>query len=298
MKEDEMQSPAPAVVLLSALLSFGLAPVVSCKRAENPAPPPSSATQESPLPASLDALFPPSAPQPIFLQKMIALTTAMSGILADVFENDVPNAVESLPSFKAMYLDVSQLVPEWRTMFPLEPFDAFESALKNLGRDKDPGKVMEASGNLGRVCTDCHARYMVKVQQKFHWRDFAEIAVKDPMSGQQVDFVRLMQTLGVAFTGPLTDMRQGQPENAQKQFQGFLAEFQALTETCEQCHGRDERKYFVDAEAQGLIKAYGQAIRTRPPDMNKAEAAMMDVGNEICFKCHLVHVPAALSKHK
>jgi mono/diheme cytochrome c family protein len=287
------------VVLAISFLTFSFLGVVSAlprTQAALTASHSVSGAQEGPLPASLDAFFPPKAPHPVYLSKMMALGTVMSGIMADLFENDVKNAVGNFASLKATYVDVSQLVPEWRKFFPLAPMDEFGNALKALGQSKDMGRVMAAGEKLGQVCTGCHSQNMVKAQQKYHWKSFHEIMAKDPLSGQQINFARLMQSLEVGFAGSWVDLGQGQRENAQKQFQGFNAVFQAMKATCAQCHGTNERKYYVDAEAQTLVNEYGKTLGAQSADMKKAESAMMRIGEEICFKCHLVHVPAAFSK--
>jgi hypothetical protein len=290
-----------AVFLAISLLTFSFLGVVSAPpgiQAALPASYSEAGAQEGPLPVSLDAFYPPKAPQPIFRMKMMAMGTVLSGVMADLFENDLKNATAAFANFKAMYAGMSQLVPEWKKFFPLAPVDEVGNALNALGQSKDMGRVMAAGEKLSQVCTECHSQNMVKAQQKYHWKDFHEIMTKDPLSGQQVNFARLMQSLEVGFAGSWVDLGQGQRENAQKQFQGFNAVFQAMKTTCEQCHGADERKYYVDAGAQTLVNEYGKALGAQPADMKKAESAMMQVGEEICFKCHLVHVPAAFSRHK
>ena len=42
----------------------------------------------APPPSSLDRLFPPRAEQPIFHVRMLEMSTSLSGIAADLFEND------------------------------------------------------------------------------------------------------------------------------------------------------------------------------------------------------------------
>ena len=94
---------------------------------------------------------------------------------------------------------------------------------------------------------------MVKVQQKFHWQDFRTIKVKDPLTDEQVDFRLLMQYLITNFIGISVDTMEGQKENAQKQFQGFKARFQAMKDTCEECHATEERKYYVDESGHVMV---------------------------------------------
>ena len=43
-------------------------------------------------PSSLDGLYPPNKKEPVYLFKMFELGTFLSGIVADLFENDPQNA--------------------------------------------------------------------------------------------------------------------------------------------------------------------------------------------------------------
>jgi cytochrome c556 len=222
---------------------------------------------------------------------MHGLGTPFVGILVDLFENDPQNAKANFEKFKAQYVKVSKLVPEWEKDYPMDPVEELGAALKT----GDQGKVMAAYEKVGKVCLDCHIVNMLKVQQKYHWGDFNAIRVKDPLTNEEVNFARLMQYLDSNFVGIGVDLEEGQIENAQKQFQGFNARFQALKETCWNCHDT-ERKYYIDESIQALVDKLGQALSGSPIDPNVVKKLSMGIGMENCFKCHLVHSPAALTK--
>jgi cytochrome c556 len=252
--------------------------------------------RSAPLPASLDAHYPPKAPQPVYHFRMLALNSAFTGVISDLLAGDTANAEAGFAAFKALYADIAKLVPEWQNMYPSEPVTAAEGALQAAIQAKDPGPYMGALGKLEPVCASCHHAHMAAAQHKYHWKDFGKIMVKDPASGQNLPYAHFMQALNLGFSGAWVDFDQGQQENAQKRFQEFNGTFQALKETCEDCHGTSERKYYVDAESQAMVDAYGRSLTAKPADAKRAQGAMMAVGNEVCFKCHLVHMPAALSK--
>jgi len=221
---------------------------------------------------------------------MLGMGGAFSSIVADLLENDPQSAMADFQAFKTQYSEVSKLVPEWEGMFPMEPVNKLEVALKS----GDQGKVMAAYGNVGKVCHDCHEENMPKVQQKYHWGDFDAIKVQDPLTAEEVAFSQLMQFLDAGVSGISADVAQGQAENAQKQFQGFNARFQALKTTCKNCHD-SERKYYVDEGVQGLIDKLGKALSGSSVDPQAVGGLSQAIGMESCFKCHLVHVPAAFS---
>jgi len=53
---------------------------------------------------------------------------------------------------------------------------------------QDNAVLMEIAGMGGEICYNCHSNFMVKVQLKYHWRDFSELEVDDPVSGENIMF--------------------------------------------------------------------------------------------------------------
>jgi cytochrome c556 len=246
----------------------------------------------APPPSSLDSLYPPQTEQPEYLFRKLGMSTFLFGIVADLLEKDVQNLKTSYENFRVHYIEISKLVPEWEKAFPLSPVDELGEAIE--GGDQE--KVMGVFEKLGKVCHDCHVVNMAKVQQKYRWMDFSEIKVKDPLSEEELDFTRLKQSLNTNFSGILIDVEQGQGENAQKHLQDFKARFQVLKDTCEDCHGTDERKYYADENIQTLIDEMGKALSSSPIDPKAVRELAMGIGMDSCTKCHLVHVPAAYAK--
>ncbi len=244
-----------------------------------------------PPPASLDALYPPRAKEPVWLFRMIGMSTYFSGILSDLFEGDMENVLPNYEKFKMQYSEIAKLVPEWESAFHLDSVEELGKALASRNQEK----VMAAYEKVGMVCHSCHVQNMTRVQVKYHWGDFQAIKVKDPLTQEDINFARLMQFLEVSFRGVFVDMEQNQLENCQKQFQGFRARFNAMIETCQDCHGASERKYYVDEEVIGLLDKMEKALGASPFDPAKAMSLAMEIGMESCHKCHLVHGPAALA---
>lgn len=243
------------------------------------------------LPVSLDNFFPPKAEQPVYLFMMLDMNKPFAGIISDLFENDIENSRANFEKFKSRYLEISKLVPEWEGYYPAEPLDKLQSALKT----GEQGKVMEAFQQVGNICSDCHNKFMPAVQQKYFWGNFRSIKVKDPLTNSEVSNKQLMQFMDVNFTGIVTDVEQGQFENAQRQFQGFRARFQAMEETCINCHDT-ERHYYVDDNVKKMIDKLGQVLNSTPVDAGAVNKLHMGIGMESCFKCHLVHIPAAFTQ--
>jgi len=245
------------------------------------------------LPASLDSFYPPKTQQPVHLLRMFALGGLFSGIASDLVENDLQGARDVFEKFKTQYVEISKIVPEWKKEYPVKPVEELGAALK-LG---DRKKVMAAQEKVGAVCHNCHVKYMPMTQQKYHWGDFSTIKVKDPLSNEEVPFTRLKQYLDSNFAGIGLNIERGQKEKARKQVQGFNARFQALKTTCGRCH-TGEIKYYTDEGVQGMIDKLGQTLENPSADPKVAVELVQRIGMESCFKCHLVHVPAALGKSR
>ena len=244
----------------------------------------------SPVPQSLDAFYPPKAKAPVHLFGMLKLDTAFSGIVVDLLEDDPAGAKGSFQEFKAQYSELSKLVPEWKKRYPMAPVEKLGALLGTADR----GTVMAAYGEVGKVCHECHVATMVPVQQKYHWGDFGAIRVKDPLTQETVDFSLFKKVLSANFAGISVDLRQGQTGNAVKQLQGFRARFQALKETCQNCHDAESR-YYVDESMEAQLQKLEQALASQNVSPEAVGALVQGIGRESCSKCHLVHVPAALS---
>jgi mono/diheme cytochrome c family protein len=238
-------------------------------------------------------LYPPTAEAPILLQEMFALGGALTGIAVDLSENDVEQIDAQFEKFRTQYAAASRLVPEWEEDYPTGPVDRLGDALQT----GDPEQVMVAFGAVAKVCHDCHVVNMPKVQQKYHWGDFAQIRVANPVSDEELGFKELMQGLETSFVGIEVDLEQRQVENARTQFEAFNRTFQLLKQTCAVCHDT-QRKYFVDPAVQGMLERLATALRNASPDPEVVGELRLGIGTESCVKCHLVHGPAALAKQR
>lgn len=244
----------------------------------------------SPLPGTLDAFYPPAAGQPVYLFGMLGLGTSFSGIVADLMEDDLEGAKNSFEDFRKLYREAAAMVPEWKDRYPEEPVRELGAALAA----GDRGAAMNAFGAVGESCHRCHIETMVPAQQKYHWGDFGAVTVKDPLSGTATAYVRFKQFLAANLAGITVDLRQGQADNARKQFEGFKARFQALGDSCLACHER-KAVSFVGRDVQDAVDAMGRAFGKKTVDADAVTALSRKIGRESCSRCHLVHVPAAMA---
>ena len=243
------------------------------------------------LPASLERLYPPIAPRPALLIAMHELNEALTGIVVDITEGDREGAVTNLRSFQERYRENALLVPEWESRYPAEPVEELAKVVPG----GNPEEVMAATARVGAVCHGCHLATMVPVQWKYHWPDFGTITVHDPVVNADVDYPTFMLMLNASMTGVAVNLKQGQPENARAQLAAFRSRMEELRGSCDACHDT-ERSYFVDQRIESLMEEMGRAIDAPRPDLMAVAALSQRIGEESCFRCHLVHLPAAYSR--
>lgn len=242
-------------------------------------------------PASLAALYPPLAKEPVHLFAMLGLQEALSGIVVDLLEGDPTGARAAFAQFQEHYRRAAELVPEWRSAYPEGPVLELQNALR---RD-DQASQMQAIEAVGGVCHRCHLAAMAPVQLLYRWGSFGAQTVKDPLSGDTLPYGEFKRRLATTFTGITWDLRQGQEENARRQFEAFTARFSALRSSCLACHATPRRS-FVDRDVQALLEELGQVLQAAAPDLNAAAGLSARIGQASCSACHLVHVPAAMAQ--
>lgn len=243
-----------------------------------------------PPPASLDNLYPPKAPAPLWLLQMFAMGNALVGLAVDLMvEQDMANVPADFDKFKAEYIKTAQMAPpEWKDKFPMGPVEAFGQAIAS----GDPAKIGPAFGAVGEICGSCHLVNQVKVAQKYHWPPFSAVQVNDPITKQNMGWFDFMMQVAFAFDGIGHDLGQGQLDKAQQNFQAFQARFNAMADKCSACHATP-RTYFVDASVKDNITKLGAALSATPLNPAAIGGLMQAIGQESCGKCHLVHLPAA-----
>jgi len=240
------------------------------------------------LPASLDQFYPPNTPAPMYQISMIVMANQFTGIVGDVMENDMENAIGTFEAFKKSYIEVAEMVPEWKELYPMEPIEKLGNSIST----KDPSQIMPAVEAIGGICHSCHLAYMVPTQHKYRWDNFGDLVLTDPLSGQEVSFAGLMLMMETNFTSIQNDLMQSQNENALKQFAGFNARFEAVSEACMICHDT-ERLYFVSDDITELISNLQTELSNPQINIDAVGGLIQAIGQESCSKCHLVHIPAA-----
>jgi len=242
-------------------------------------------------PASLDSLYPPVAPAPLYQIKMFDMATPFSGFIIKINEGDRGQAELLFDSFRDKYNELSKLVPQWEKDFPSQPLDELAALIE----EGEPGNIMEAVEKVGNVCHNCHIFHLPKVQQKYHWQDLSIISLTDSITKKDIDYRQFMMSLDMSFVGIGMELQQGQIEKARLHFENFYSNMNQLKESCFWCHDT-QREYYVDEETYAFVNKLGTALQSTSPDMKLISDLSQLIGTENCIKCHLVHLPAAYAK--
>jgi hypothetical protein len=242
-------------------------------------------------PASLDSLYPPEAPAPLYHIKMFELATPFTGFVIKINEGDRSGAKLLFDSFRDQYTAISKLVPQWEKDYPSQPLDELAALIE----EGEAGRIMEAVEKVGNVCHNCHIFHLPKVQQKYHWQDVSIISLTDSITKKDIDYRQFMMSLDMSFVGIGMELQQGQIEKARMHFENFNNNMNQLKESCLWCHDT-QRDYYVNEETDAFVIKLGNALQSSSPDMKLISDLSQLIGNENCIKCHLVHIPAAYAK--
>jgi hypothetical protein len=229
-----------------------------------------------------------------FLMAMFGVLGPMGAMETHLKDGNMDKAKENFAAFKTEYYKLSKMVPEWEKHFPSEPMDNLEKALDS----RDYGKIDPAIQGVGKTCADCHQEHRPEVWYKYQWKDFETIKIPDPVSGKSLGFEEYMFGLHHSFAETSTYLSE---EKAGGKFDRTIAALsnlqkrvEGLNEGCKECHGKeDKRKYFTSSDVIDLLSMAGNELKKTQPNMDKVAKGVQGAGMESCYKCHLVHIPAA-----
>lgn len=240
----------------------------------------------NPPPKSLDRYYPEGQP-PVYLQRMFDMATPMEGIAINAQEGDWTNAKISFQAFSAAYRNNSKLVPEWKHYFDM-------GIVKKIGHDIDAKSpsVLTDIGSLGQTCEKCHKENKFQVWIKYNWKNFDEINVNTTNPGEPVaPWPDAMEKyLAPSFDGMPINLAEGNTDKANQSFDAFRTQLLNFKDACKECHGDVERKYFVSSDEMAIVDQLG--IQVKAGNLAGVGPIMEQIGNDICYKCHVLHEPA------
>lgn len=239
-------------------------------------------------PKSLDQYYPPQSEEPLFLYAMHSIEGPLGGLMTSMMEGKVNKAQKYFESFKTEYEKVSKMVPEWINYFPTAPIEELGEAIES----KDGEKIQKSMEHLGGVCSRCHEENRIAVWYKYHWKDFGQVTIEDPVTGDSISWMGYMFAISGSFSSVATYISEKRFDEAQVALKGFNSRLEKLKTGCKSCH-EAERLYFVSSDIEELLSKAIKGLEAKEPDVGKVFGYLQMVGMESCHKCHLVHIPAA-----
>lgn len=229
-----------------------------------------------------------------YLMAMFGILGPMGGMGTHLKDGNMDRAKVYFTAFKEEYLKLSKMVPEWSKHFPSEPLDNLEKALES----GDPKKIGPAMAGVGKTCANCHQEHRPGVWYKYHWKDFDKITIVDPVSGKSLSWEDYMYGLENSFFATKTYLSEEKAEGKFDKTKAALNNFQkmveGLNEGCKECHGKDDkRKYYTSSDVLNLLSKVADELNETQPDVENVSKTLNRAGIESCYKCHLVHIPAA-----
>lgn len=229
-----------------------------------------------------------------FLMAMFGLVGTMGAMETHLKDGNMDKAKGSFSAFKAQYLKVSKMVPEWSDHFPSEPMESLEKALDS----RDYGKIDPAIQGVGKICAECHQEHLPEVWYKYHWKDFAEIKIPDPVTNKMSGFIEYMFGLHHSYSEVNTYLSEekasGKFNKTTEALYDLEKRVEALNVGCKECHGKeDKRKYYTSPDIVDLLSTARYELQKTQPNLEEVNKKLIGVGMGSCYKCHLVHIPAA-----
>ena len=233
-----------------------------------------------------------------YLMAMFSILGPMGGMGTHLKDGNMVKAREYFSVFKTEYVKLSKMVPEWSNHFPSEPLDNLEKALEGGAS----AKIAIAMDGVEKTCANCHQEHRPEVWYKYHWKDYDKITIVDPASGKSLSLEDYMHGLNSAFAATNTYLSEEKAEGKYDKTKAALNNFQqmvkGLNEGCKECHGKDDkRKYFTSSDVLNLLSKASEELSRTQPNIEYVSKTLQGAGIESCYKCHLVHIPAANVHH-
>lgn len=250
-------------------------------------------------PKSMDQYYPDGKPS-AWLAAMFAMEGPLGEVGVHLQDKDTTKAKAAFQKFKTEYSKVAKMVPEWSSYFAAKPLADLETALNGV----DAAKIGAAMGTMGKVCGSCHTETQPAVWYRYGYKDIETIKITNPLTTKSEDWHAYMTSLAGTFGAVSTYM--GDEAAAKAGFTktkaavaSFKKVFLGLREGCKDCHGKtDTRKYYVSDDVVALITKVETELAKTTPDVAQIGKDLQAVGSQSCYRCHVLHIPAAAAKEE
>ena len=229
-----------------------------------------------------------------WLMAMFGIVGPMGAMETHLKVGNMDKAKEYFAAFKTGYVKASKMVPEWSDHFPSEPIENLETALDS----GDSNKINLAIQGVGKNCAACHQEHLPAVWYKYNWKDFSKIKVPDPLTVKLRGWIEYMFGLHHSYSAAMTYLAEekagGKFDKTIEAIFDLEKRVEILNVGCQECHGKeDKRKYYTSPDVIDLLITARYELQKNQPNIEEVNKRLQIAGMESCYKCHLVHVPAA-----
>ncbi len=245
------------------------------------------------LPEELSNYYPPKSDKMEFVELMHLLSTSMTGVVANVREEDWQNAEKWAKRLQENYLKIGKMVKKWDKLLKKDDMEKLVKSVESKNKMQTMGFVQK----VGRSCVQCHKSYRLSAKIKFHSPDFEGMNIEDPVSGLDYSLKDYMK----AMTNDMKMMRiyliDGKKSKARKSGFDFIKRFEGMTQMCGDCHtDKLSEKVYFGIEAEKRITALREAVVNG--ELMKINKQLKWLSQNNCSKCHNVHQTPYLLKEK
>lgn len=243
------------------------------------------------LPETLDRFYDnsiPLVPSSEWVGEMFIQAGAFDGMIANMQEGDIANAIVQYKIFASEYKNISKKVPEWKGYFDI-------AAVNKLGNDLQANDVNAAFNDIGKVaatCEKCMGERRAQVWAKYYWRSFDTVNVTT--SNGNLSWMNAMVALAAGFGGIAANAAEGNQSQTNSSFNQFKAMYTDIADACKNCHDTP-RLYYVSPDIFARIDQMG--INITANDLPAVMANQRELGIQ-CYRCHVLHMPAEDMKSK
>lgn len=239
------------------------------------------------LPKSLNEFYIGSSfeePSSEWVGEMFIQAGAFDGMVANIQEGDMTNAIISYNVFANEYKNISKKVPEWRNYFDISEVDKLGKDLKNNKQSAIPKDIEK----IAATCEKCMGERRAQVWAKYYWRGF------DTVNIGGMPWPDAMKLLGVNFGGIAANAAEGNQTATNNSFNQFKTLYTDTKTACSNCHDTP-RFYYVSDDVFAKIDQMGDNITAN--NMQNVQDIQKELGIQ-CYRCHVLHLPAEDMKDK
>ncbi|GAB6065818.1 hypothetical protein JCM9492_09100 [Aquifex pyrophilus] len=242
-------------------------------------------------PESLKKYYPPHSEKFEFLSNMHTMSTAFYAVQLNINDENWEKAVEWAKKLVETYKKTSEMVPEWKDYFDFKKADNYLKAVESRNVDR----VIKASRELGKTCAKCHQDNEIAVKIYYHFPNFEEVKVEDPIEFTEMKLGDFMKKLTNSLKVTNIYLSQGNITSAQEHGINFVERARALKETCSKCHTKEaEIEVITGKDYDKALSALENLFNAEKPNPNEIKKNLSKV-TVTCYTCHNVHlIPAKI----